>query len=237
VSEQSLIQRNDTALTVTYTTEAIALKESALALSGVVGKVTNAEENASAVAAQAELHKIRTLAEKARKAAKEPVLEYGRKIDGAAREFDAELLEEMTRVSKLIGDFQTLEQAKARASEQLRQQELDKIERDKAGAIAKATSHEQVEAIQERANQEAQQFTAAPSVPIRADGQVVKTDWSIIVENQYDLAKYHPNCVTITPKLTEIKAMLNEGMTLRGIKAEKVVKASVRVTTQKAVEV
>ena len=137
MSEQALIQRNDAALTVSYTAEAIALKDSALALSGVVGKVTNADENQAAVSAQSEIHKVRTLAEKARKAAKEPVLEYGKRIDAAAKSFVAELDEEMLRVSKLIGDFQALEQQKARAAEQLRVQELANIEREKAEALAK----------------------------------------------------------------------------------------------------
>lgn len=239
MSEQALIQRNDAALSVTYTAQALALKETALALSGVVGKVTNADENQAAVAAQTELYKVKTLAEKARKAAKEPVLEYGKRIDTAAKEFVAELDEEMLRISKLIGDFQTLEQAKARAADQLRMQELAKIEREKAEALAKVTSHEQADAIHAHFNEQAQQSAiVAPVVPIRAEGQVVKTDWQITVTNPYDLAKYHPACVKIEPRLSEIKMLLNEGITVKGITAEKITKASVRLTSErKAIEV
>jgi len=170
---QALIQRNDAALTVTYTAEAIALRDAALGVSGVVGKVSNPEENAAAVTAQTEIQKVRSLAEKARKAAKEPVLEYGKRIDTAAKEFVAELDEEMLRVSTLIGDFQSLEQAKARAAEQARLTEIAQLEREKAEAIAAAKSHEAVDAIQAHYAEVAQQ-TAAPVIaaPVRAEGQV-----------------------------------------------------------------
>lgn len=241
MSEQALIQRNDAALTVSYTVEAVALKESALALSGVVGKVTNADENAAAVAAQVEIQRIRSLAEKARVAVKAPVLDYGKRIDAAAKEFVAELDEEMIRVSKLIGDFQTLEQAKARAAEQSRLAELSWIEKEKAEALAKVTSHEQADAVVAHFNELAAQSSAivTPTAPVRADGQVVKTDWEITVTNAYDLAKFHPACVTISPRLSEIKQLLNDGVTVKGIKAEKVTKAGVRLSSAKpkAIEV
>lgn len=239
MSEQTLIQRNDAALTVSYTAEAVALKESALAIAGIVGKVSNADENQAAVSAQSEIHKVRTLAEKARKSAKEPVLEYGKRIDAAAKVFMAELDDEMLRISRLIGDFQALEQMKARAAEQLRTQELAKIEREKTEALAKVTSHEQADAIQAHFAEQVQQTaTVAPVAPIRAEGQVLKTDWEIVVTNPYELAKFHPACVKIEPRLSEIKQLLNEGITIKGITATKVTKASVRLGGErKAIEV
>jgi hypothetical protein len=60
-------------------TEAAAeLKQDALAVSGLVGRVHNAETQYEAVQAQQKLAEILTLAEKARKAAKEPALAFGR---------------------------------------------------------------------------------------------------------------------------------------------------------------
>lgn len=237
MSDQALIQRNDATLFVTYTAEAIALKDAALAVSGVVGRVSNPEENAAAVAAQVEIQRVKQLAEKARKAAKEPVLAYGKKIDEAAKQFVEELDEEMLRVSKLVGDYQALEQAKERAAEQLRKQELDRIEKEKNALIAKASSHEQVEAIQEHFNQQAQQVSAPPQEPVRAQGQVVKSDWEIVVTHPFDLAKYHPSCVDIKPRLSEIKSLLNDGVSVRGVTATKITKAQVRVAAAKSIEV
>ncbi len=227
-----LIQRNDSALSVQFTAEAAAQKNTALELSGVIGKVTTPEENAAAVGAQMELQKMHNLIEKARKAAKEPVLEYGRKIDVAARDFAAEVDEELLRLSQLIGDFQALEQARLRAAEQARRDELLRIEQEKAAAIAMAQSHEQVEAIVEHFGNKAALEAAGPAPQAaRAEGQVVKTDWEITVTNPYELAKFHPGCVNITPRLSEIKQMLNDGVTLKGVTARKITKAGVRVTT------
>lgn len=237
MSEQSLIVRNDAALTVSYTAEAEKLKVAALEISGVVGKVTNAEENAAAVAAQTALHNIRTLAEKARKAAKEPVLDYGKKIDAAAKAFVAEIDEESLRVAKLVGDFQALEAAKLRAAEQLRLHELAKIEREKNEAIAKATSHEQIEAVQAHFNEQASQAAAPIAEPVRAEGQVVKSDWQITVTNPYELAKFHPACVKIEPRLSEIKTLLNDGVTVKGIAATKITKSTVRAGSSPLIEV
>lgn len=240
MSESALIVRDDAKLSVSYTAEAQKLKEVALASAAMVGKVTNAEENAAAVAAQVEIQRVRAMAEKARTAVKAPVLDYGRRIDAAAKEFLAELDEEMLRVSKLVADFQQLEQQRARAAEQLRQAELAKIEREKLEALTKAKSHDQIDAIQAHYNEVAAQscVTAPIPPPVRADGQSVRTDWEITITNPYDLAKFHPSCVNISPRLAEIKALLNEGVTVRGIKAEKVTKAGVRIgRTPAAIEV
>ncbi len=232
---EALIQRNDATLSVSYTPAAIALRDSALEKSGIVGKVTTPEENATAVEAQVELQSVKSIAEKARKAAKEPVLEYGRKIDQAAKDFIAEIDAEGMRVARLVGDYQALEAAKVRAAEQARNAELQRIEREKAEAIAKAKTHEQVDAIAEHfADKAAQQTTVAPAAPIRADGQVVKTDWEITITNPYDLAKFHPGCVNISPRLADIKQLLNEGVTVRGITATKVTRAGVRLAPSRA---
>lgn len=230
-NQTALMVRDDANRAVSFTTEANQLKEAALELSALVGRVTNADENSAAVLAQVEIQKIRSLAEKARKAAKEPVLEYGKAIDNAAKQFLAELDEENLRISKLIGDFQALEAAKLRAAERLRQEELNRIEREKNEALAKAKNHEELESTHAHFNEVAAQSAAAQPIaaPVRAEGQVVKTDWEIIVTNPYDLAKFHPSCVNITPRLSEIKQLLAEGVTVKGITANKITKAGVRL--------
>ena len=68
----------------------------------------------------------------------------------------------------------------------------------------------------------AQAATLAEARPItatRAVGQQVKSDWDITVINPYELAKFHPDLVNITPRLADIKAALNEGREIKGIKA------------------
>lgn len=230
----ALIRRDDANLLVSFTEEAIKLRDDALALSGVVGKVTNAEEQSTAVLAQTELQRILNLAEDARVACKAPVLEFGKKIDAAKKAFVADLDAEMLRVSTLVGDFQAVEQAKARAAENARLAELSRLEKEKAEALAKATSHEQIDAIQEHYSNKIAVEAAPPAAPARADGQVVKQDWDITVSNPYELAKYHPACVKIEPRLSEIKQLLNDGVTVKGIVATRVTKSGVRLGKQPA---
>lgn len=232
MTEAAIITRDDAKLAVSFTPQAVQLRDSALEVAALVGKVTNSSEQEDAVRAQTELQRILQLAEKARKAAKEPVLTFGRRIDDAAKEFIAELNSEMTRVSGLVASFQHLEQARLRAAENARLAEISKLEKEKHEALAKATSHDQMDAIQEHFNNRAAVEAAPPAPPPRAENQVVKSDWEVIITNPYDLAKYHPNCVTIEPKLSEIKQLLNNGVTVAGVKAEKVTKASVRIGRQ-----
>lgn len=110
--------------------------------------------------------------------------------------------------------------------------EAKRKESEAAAALAAATKA-QVEEI-------AAAKTYAEGKPIQASrevGQVLKTDWEITVVNPYELAKYHPDCVTVTPKMGEIKSALNEGREIKGIKATKKMVASVRTGRNQVIEV
>jgi hypothetical protein len=223
----NLIVRNDASLSVSFSPDADTLREAALASAALIARVSTPEEQAEAVAAQVELKSVIKWCEDSRKAAKEPVIDYGRKIDGVAKRFREEMDEELTRLMRLCGDYQTLQEAKARAAEAARIKDLNEIERQKQEALAKAESHDEMEKIHEQACE------AAAAVPIvqsvRADYQVVSHEWEIIVTDIHLLARVHPNCVKIEPRLSEIKALLNSGVRMSGIKAEKKIKSSVRV--------
>ncbi len=135
---EALITRDDASLSVTFTEKATALKTSALEKAGVVGRVSNADEQQKAVEAQQEIAGVISLVEKARVACKAPILDYGRKIDDSAKKFVEEVKEEQLRLARLVGDFQALEQAKAQAAERARRLEEERIEREKQAAIMKA---------------------------------------------------------------------------------------------------
>lgn len=126
----ALIIRNDTRREISFTEQAAALKTAALEKSALIAKVANAEQQSVAVEAQQELATLAKSVEKARVAAKEPVLEFGRLIDSQARAFVLEVTSEQMRLSKLVGDFQQLEAAKAAAAERARQLEAERIERE-----------------------------------------------------------------------------------------------------------
>lgn len=230
----NLITRDDAALSVSFTPDADELRESALSVAALIGRVSTPEEQAEAVAAQQQIKGLLKLCEDSRKQAKEPVLEFGRKIDTVAKRYRTELDEELTRLMKLCGDYQTLQEAKARAAEAARLKELNEIERQKQEQLAKAESHEEMERIHEKACDAA---AALPIVePIRASGQVVSHEWEVTVQDIHLLARVHPNCVKIEPRMSEIKALLNSGVRVSGVKAEKVTKSSVRVPRQQLIE-
>jgi hypothetical protein len=153
MSEQTaLIRRDDTNLSAEYTTAAFALRETALSTGALIGAVRNPDEQTQAVAAQVEVAKILKLAEESRKAAKEPVIKFGRHIDGQAEDFVRPLKEEQLRLAVLVGDFVKLEEARVRAAELLRRNEERKLQEEQRQAE---------EAVQAAARAEKQKLDAA----------------------------------------------------------------------------
>ena len=224
----TLIIRDDARLAVDFTAEAAAIKDAALEKAALIGRVSSPVENAAAVEAQMECQRVLKLAEEARVACKQPVLEFGRRIDGKAKEFSAELSAELLRLSRLVGDFQALEMAKQRAAEAQRVKELAEIERARQAELAAASSHKELEAVQEKFNQQAAELPVTVH-PVRATGQIVKEDWDITVVDVHALYRSHPVCVKLEPMLSEIRALLGVGITPQGVRAQKVVKSAVRV--------
>jgi hypothetical protein len=191
--------------------------------------VASAAENRLAVQAQAALQSLVSAVEKARKACKEPVLTIGRKIDQAAKDFVNDVDADLIRVSRLIGDFAQLEQARARAAEKLHKDELSRLERERAEAQAKATSHDELDQIAEDYCQKAAAIQTPPE-PVRADGQRITNDWEIVVTDIHKLYRHRPYCVKLEPLLAEIKNLLRDGTTPEGVLAKPIVKASVRLS-------
>jgi hypothetical protein len=223
----ALIVRDDSQLSVVITAEATQLKEAALESASLVCKVANATQNENAVAALTEIKRVKKLVEESRQAAKAPILDFGRAIDTAAKTFSDPLTREEMRINRLVGDFQALEEAKKRDAEIARRKELEEIERKKFEALSQAQSHEEREAIQERACEEAKALPVA--APVRAQGQVVSEVWSFEVTDIWTLARAHPTCVKIEARPSEIKALLSAGAQVVGVKAWKETKATVRL--------
>jgi hypothetical protein len=229
-----IILRNDASLTASVHEEALALKNEALAVGALIGKVTKSAEQADAVAAQTKIRELIVLVEKSRKDIKAPVIELGKKIDAAATQFTSELVQEATRLGSMVSDYAALELQRQRAAEAARQAEASKLERERMAALAQVKSHDEADAVQAHFNAKAQEVATPPAEATRAAGQVVKEDIEITVINPYDLARYHPNCVDITPRLVEIKMLISNGITVKGITFKKVVKSTVRLGAAKA---
>lgn len=245
--------------------------------------VNDPETHDQAVLVQRDLRECRTRIESSRKEIKAPVIKLGKLIDAVAATEDKELEVEENRIQSLVNDFQALELAKARAAENARRLEEERLERERQAELrrlqeiedakrrviqaqesaaalaaqqarnaaeaeaaaslqreiqrqkelADAESIEKLEAIHEKFNDAA---AALPRVEMhRAEGQRVVEDWEIVVTDIWALARAHPACVKIEPRLSEIKAMLKLGQRVAGVTAKPVVKST--TTAQRAIDV
>lgn len=127
----ALVVRDDAKLTVAWTPDALAMKDSALEVSALVGRVSNADENNAATDALAEINRLLKLAEATRKECKAPVLAFGQRIDDSFKAFSMDLERDKHRLGKLQGDYAALELAKQRAAEAARRLEEEKLQRER----------------------------------------------------------------------------------------------------------
>lgn len=235
---EALISLNNTTLTAEFTPQASRLKEEALTVSAAIGKVTDQAENANAVEAQKALAEVIKLVEQARKAAKDPVLAFGKKIDEQAKGFVEELAAEQWRVSRLVGDFQQLEAKKAQAARQAEQDRLTALEKERLAAIQQAKTHDELDKIEEVHNNAVQQYAPqAAFIPAHAQGQRVVEEIKFEVFDINALYASKPGCVKMEPKILEIRALLKAGLALPGVRHWTETKASVSLRGQKTIEV
>lgn len=228
-----LFRRND--LEIEVLPEVRGIESKALVLAAFVGKVTNAEEQKQAVEAQIALKSYLDLLEKSRKFFKQPIWNLCVKTDTTAKQLSKDASDEMMRISALVGDFQEQEKAKARSLEAARLRDLEENERKRQLELAKAKTQEEADSIHQLFNERS---SALPiSQAARAEGQRVTEDWEITVTDAWLLARSHPSCVDITPRIGEIKSLLRAKVGVKGIIATPVTKSGVRVPKGKVLDV
>jgi len=91
VSDQALITRDDAQMRVALTPKFNELKASALEECALIGKVDDIVTNSACAAAMVTIQGLLRLAENARVEAKEPSLEFGRRIDATVKNAVADL--------------------------------------------------------------------------------------------------------------------------------------------------
>lgn len=169
-----------------------------------------------------------------------------RELERIEREKQAEL----NRIAVEQAEAERKAREAVEAAARLAAEATNKKQRE-AAAAAKAESDRltaEASAKAATANAEAQRVTESaaaatfaeskPIVATRAAGESNRVDWEIVVVNPYELAKFHPDCVKIEPLLTPIKAALNSGITVKGVRAEKKISAGVRQGSgQRAIDV
>src|SRR2546425_11222962 len=104
MSEQSLILIDNAGLEVSATEAARALIDEAMAAGALIGQVRTAEENAAAVAAQTAIKTVQKQIEVAHRAAKDPLVQLGRKLDRIKTDLLEELEREYARIGQLAAE-------------------------------------------------------------------------------------------------------------------------------------
>lgn len=153
--------------------------DNALAASALIGKVTNAKQNETAVRAQQELKSCISLLKKGHKFFKEPWLEGGRYVD---RTFNTELVSpeaEEKRVGEANGEFAAAELQRVREEERLQQEELQRIEREKQAEIARVARDQsdreaKVKAEQEEAARKVREENEAAEAKAKAEKEAAE---------------------------------------------------------------
>jgi len=219
---------------VSFTPNAVQLLNQALTLAETIEQVTNPMEQAQAVRAQAHLKDIITSTKKSIQAEVDRANDYRKRLWAVRDAFLMEAEQQLTVISTMVGDYQTLEQAKARAAEMARLKDLEELERKRIQARAEAKSHDELDAIDQEYSERSANL---PIVEVnRAEGQRITQDWDITVTDIWALVRSHSHCVKVTPLIGEIKNLLRDGVKVAGIVAKPHIKADVRLN-QKVVEV
>jgi hypothetical protein len=279
MSETALLIRNDSRREIAFTDQAQAIKTAALEKSALIAKVETPEQQETAVEAQRDLATLAKNVEAARKAAKEPILAFGKLIDDQAKSFVKDIADEQMRIAALVGSYQQLQAAKAAAEERARRLEAERIERERQAELrriqeeadtaarvireqeqaalraaqeasnakerakaeelareiarqrelAAAANHAALDAANEKFSNESKAHSEANPIaaPVRAEGQRVVTEWEVEVTDIWTLARVHPTCVNLEPRMSEIKALLNMGVEVKGVRASKKIKSNV----------
>ncbi len=115
--------------TVTLADTVLEDKRNALTVAILVTAVTTSAENLVAVKARQELSAVAKSVEDARVKCKAPVLELGKRIDQAAKDFLAQIESEADRLKKLCDTFSAAELKRQREAEAARQAEEQRLQR------------------------------------------------------------------------------------------------------------
>jgi hypothetical protein len=235
-----LILVNQSEQSVTPLDAALIMQSEVVANAQLVQAVTNPIQNRLAVETLKDIKRYRKQVKDAHDEVKRPIIDLGRRVEETTTMLDGPVATEERRIALMQANYFALETAKARDAERARNEELSRVEREKAAKLAAATSIEQREQIRADACQKVQEIAQAMpvSTPTREDGQSFKEEWEFEIEDVFLLIKMHPNFVNVA-KLKEcfsrldIKDALKSGMKIHGIRAWKKPSVSQRLAPER----
>lgn len=229
----ALAVKNFGEVVLSVTAEATLLRSRALEMAGKITAVTNADEQAAAVEAIAELKGLAKKMEASREDVKRPVLAFGRQIDAAAAEYKGALDQAAKRINDMVQAFFREEARKSDARRKFAEDMAEKKRLREEGEARKAQEEaeklrgqaQQAETVQEsldltaraqEAEQAAQQAEeraadiapAAVAAPAKAAGMIAKKIWKHEVTDIKALYAARPELVKLEPKTALINSAI-----------------------------
>lgn len=224
--------------TLSVTKETVAAKNDLIAAAAAVTQVTSTEESTLAQFQIRHLASFRNAVEKSRTEVKAPVIELGKKIDAAAKEFVEQIVAEEGRLKKLVGSHAEQVAAAKRAAEAEERRKFEEARRAReeaeraeaaalrakeaaantvniTDAIAAKQKQRATEAAAQRAEEDrqaAQRERMAASATVAttavASGVKFEPDFEVIDAKAFLAAR--PDCCEITVKRRETLAWLKQ---------------------------
>lgn len=183
--------------------------------------ITNEVQATMANELHASMQETRRVIEKTRKTLKEPYIKMSRQIDEAAESATKDLVPEEQRLSRALGDYYALIEAKKRAQAKLESAETE-VDKMRAGLLVNAAT---LTEFDELGQQFSEENRAKQGEIVKTDTKPspsIKKDYDIVVTDIWLLAKAHPACVKIEPRIGEIKELVRNGVKVAGINATEV---------------
>jgi hypothetical protein len=226
---------NETTLSIT--TQAHALKQSALATARAIGDAIDADTQAPAAAAISDIKGILKKLETSKHEVKAPVIALGKRIDAIAADFAKELAQEATRLNNGIQSYFRREQERAAmeqrmanalaekrrknaeieaqaVAEELRLAEQAALDAPTQAQAAQLDAQARALATQAEAAQAKVEAVEAPEIiaPQRAEKMTVRKTWKHRLTDIALLYKSRPELVSLEPLTNAINAEVRGGM-------------------------
>lgn len=227
-----LLNFKDAAVTVNM--EAEAKKIEAIAASKMITEVADSFDNECAVEAVRDIKALMAEIEACRKTVKAPVLQLGKSIDKAARDFCGALITEQARVQKLITGYADEQRRIAFEAEKKRRAEQERLERERQAAAEKLKQAETPEAVKEaratveQAVKAEADVKAISTAPEKVSGLVVRKVKDFKIVDIDALHKARPDLVHIMPKRSEILEAIKTADSIPGLEIFEETKTSIR---------
>lgn len=165
MSEQLITEPDIYECEIAIVAEAYALKDAALQSASGITTVENLFEANQAKSAMDALNDLKKGIEASRKQAKEPALHIGRKIDGIAKDFIGDVIAEVTRLQKVLGEYQRIEAEKKRQAER-------EAWRQKQAALDKAAAEQKARIAEESKGRTGTMSADVAEIAAKADKEI-----------------------------------------------------------------